>query len=324
MTGERENQAEVINPALERVRRVERALNHLSRAIELELADVALSEEGVDEKSAQEYRELGAALLRLSSVGMNTANSLASTLGEPTKELPQDNALVEKIVADNAEYISPVSQNMSEKNSNTHLPKEAVDNTRVAEKSDDTVNEDITPDRQDSIEETESDVKATSHLSPDKKSTVEKPRYEGELYRRIISEKDTPLMELREGMEAIPIRIVTDDTIIVNGEKIVLEGDELFIFNGLMKLRDNVRASKEIRKLGFRLDGPSGSAAFSKAMKDLIGQIDNATGPNHPVIIKKIGEAAGTKYAVNPSVVLEEERIDIDAEENDTENVKKK
>ena len=45
-------------------------------------------------------------------------------------------------------------------------------------------------------------------------------------------------------------------------------------------------------------------------MAELMSDLEQASGPTGINIIKKIGKAAGTKYAVNPAVTLVDERFD--------------
>lgn len=324
MAGIDQAPASIIDPTLERAQRVERAVIHVTRAIELELADIALSGESLDPEStqAQSLRQLGAVLLRVSSMGIHTANSLATTLGDTPQEISEipKQTLIPQAVAPQSASSEVRSQEAAEP---AEVAAPVVETPVVA-----TPPSGSTPTPETSRLTRKQNID-TSDSVPTPRVTrgreKQKIQYEGELYTRIVSEKQTPVMELREGMEPIPIRIITDDTLVINGEKVVLEGDQLFIFNALMKLRDGMITAKDMREFGFRIDGPSASATFSKAMTGLMGELQQAAGPEQPTIIKKIGQAAGVKYAVNPAVILEDERIHFSGDvDDDTSEIVKK
>lgn len=320
MTGREETPAP-IHPALSTAERIERALNHVARSLELELADIALSRDSISDSTEQDLRNIGAALLRVSQIGITTANSLAEGLGEAPSQLvvPELPVQAKVLVEQQTTETIPVSASVKEAGP---VVEEVVQ--PVAQVVGETPK--ATPEVVTTPEE-------TRLPSPEQISEVQttkerkKLKYEGDMYARIVTEKETPIMELREGMEAIPVRIISDDTIVVNGEKIVLQGDHLFIFNAAMKLRDQMMTAKDMRALGFRMDTASASMTFSKAMNELHYTLQSAMGSLNVGIIKKTGQAAGTRYAVNPAVQLVDERHEsslVDAPDSESETVKKK
>ena len=309
-----------IHPALERAERIERALSHTARALELELADIELAGQAVDETVEQSLRSIGATLIRISQMGINTANSLAATIGTDQIALDVPTTLLEQPSVTSAVQAMPKTPEQPNLQPAVGTQPRAQEPQAAAVKTEAAPAELVVKGEEPVAEPQK--VASISQVETREKKT---PAYEGELYTRIVPESVTPIMELRKGMIAIPLRIVTDDTVIINGEKVMLEGDQLFIFNALMKLRDNLIAAKDMRKLGFRLEGQPGAIAFSQAMRELTSQLQQAAGPELPTLIKRTGKAAGTKYAVNPAIVLQDERIVFgDDETGESEIVKKK
>jgi hypothetical protein len=314
------DEPDFIDASLERALRVERAINLVSKVVNLELADLALSGTEISEETKLQLQTLGGAFIRLSSTGMSVANEIATTLGENPSELstlPAARHLPQPVVVSKKADATVRQEN----------PASPVVRPTASVAAKDTLTTTVPAPASTPVGTSRLDQPQHASSRPDTQETQEqkshtKKKFEGELYEAIVPEKTTPLIELREGMVPINIRISTDNMIIIEGTKIELEDDRLFIFNGLMRLRDHIMRARDIQDLGFRPDVPATAAAqaFSKAMVSIRSELNQAAGIE---IVKRIGEKAGTKYAVNPAVTLIDERSPVPTAPGD-ENVKKK
>jgi len=317
-----ENESRImINPALERAQRVERALGHVVKLVELELADIALSEHAIDESTHHELRELGAVFLRLSSLGLTAANSVSQSVNERQVYTPTPQRPTPTVAAPHVVLPPEVSR--------APLMTPAVPEAEIIDVPTSTVEEpplvDV-PQQETPIVRTESRLLGVARGEQPQRKQREKqqPQYENELYQKVITEAQIPTIEQREGMNPIDIQVTADDVLSIGNTEVELIGDRLFIFNALMMLRSGLIPARKIREFGFRPDSVSEAAssqAFSKAINSLIDELRETAGLE---IIKKVGQGVGTKYAVNPTVVLHDKR---DAEPSlidDTEIVKKK
>jgi hypothetical protein len=133
-------------------------------------------------------------------------------------------------------------------------------------------------------------------------------KFDCEYYEAIISLEDVPVIENGDGNSPIDVTITSDETIMLNGNTIILNDDKLFVFNALMLHRDRPRTAREIRRLGFRPTEQQPSVinnAFHSAIKTLAEELDQAAGVE---IIEIEGKTVNTRYIINPSVMLIEGR----------------
>ncbi|MBI2591909.1 sigma-70 family RNA polymerase sigma factor [Candidatus Saccharibacteria bacterium] len=145
---------------------------------------------------------------------------------------------------------------------------------------------------------------------------------EGDLYERIIDAERIPTLDIRDGT---PIELLVDDnnTLRFGGETIQLGAHARYIFNALMLLREAPASGGELRQFGFFPGAKQGTAlmAFSKEMTSLIEQLNEAVGVE---IFKKVGERRNMRYAVNPNLVLIDNRTDEDKARQVTDQPKRR
>lgn len=144
-----------------------------------------------------------------------------------------------------------------------------------------------------------------------------------DLYAGIVDLERVPTMALKEGAPAITVSVLNGNKLGVGQRSIALSGHELYLFNALILLRDKARAAEELRGFNFAPDSSNGTAqiAFNKAMNSLSAQINGAAGLE---VIKRVGQARGTRYAVNPNLVLKDLRTNEDEAVETGTDVKKK
>ena len=135
--------------------------------------------------------------------------------------------------------------------------------------------------------------------------------FDGDLYERLLTLDRLPDIPLAEGASPIEIEIVDNTTLRVGDQIIHLGAHERYLFNALMLLREEISVGPDLRAFGFYPGSKDATAnqAFSKTVSSLLGQLNEAAGIE---IIKKIGERRGTRYAVNPSLLLTDIRTDED------------
>lgn len=264
----RELDSSFLDSAADRAMQIERALGHVARAVELELADIALMNGNLDEETKAKISKLGEHLVKISRGSDYLLGGIARTTGvvlessapylrdtEPTPPLP------------------------------VHEPEPLLDEPEPLEK----------PVQQDSV--TGEDVR--------KKETVS----DVSLYERIVDIERFPSMKLREGHSPVEIIVTGNTNLKVGDRDIQLDSHERYLFNALMLLRDKPRSAKEIREFGFFPGAKDSTAnqAFSKSMGNLAEQLNMSAGVE---VIKKLGQARSTRYAVNPDAVLTDLRTD--------------
>ncbi|HEX6462287.1 MAG TPA: hypothetical protein VFZ58_03365 [Candidatus Saccharimonadales bacterium] len=282
-----------IDPAIERVGRVEHALSHVIKAVQLELADLALEASFTDQEKEERLKVLGGALLRLSTNSLTAANGIADMLGKEQFVIANKNGQqqisIEPRPLYNAEQPVASVETVGDipSSEKRHTPQVSGSELDHARPSSDPHLADI--------------GKVDSELSSEKQ--------QGELYQAIIPESKTPIMELREGMNApIHITITSDNTIEIAGTQLQLEGDKLFIFNAFMMLRNTKIAASDVRELGFKPDSTRSAIAqaFSRHASNLREELKQAAGIE---IVKRLGDKRNTRYVVNPAVVLHDNRV---------------
>jgi|GEM_PF-3469831 len=302
--------SDFVDPALQRTAQVERAMSHVVRVIELELADIDLAGGEIDEPTRQALSHIGGSLLRMSALGLQVAHGIADTLGEPRVEVEaqvqsrSNGHVPERSLPSGVVPARPQTQARTQPASAAPVPVPGSQNgSRL--------------DRRQNDPSTSPQADGRS-----RKGGREKQTFEGKLYEGIVSPDDVPILELREGRTAKEVVIRDDHTIGIRDHEITLEGDELFIFNGLLLLRDKLIAAKDIRALGFRpgTSENSASQAFSKAIGELMPKINQAAGVE---IIKKMGERTKTRYVVNPDLTLVDKREVVLSESEVSDGVKK-
>ncbi|MBI2009367.1 hypothetical protein HYS84_03060 [Candidatus Saccharibacteria bacterium] len=263
---------------------IERALADVAHAVELELAEVAQNVDLLDGEYRGRIAKLGEQLIRVSRGsdyllgGMPpvTVTELGTT---PVLEAP---AFVRPVVP-----VEPASQR-------PHSPVAPPPQPPVVRSPVPTPEAGTAADNGASAAEQEEDV--------DKDN----------LYAGIIDLDRIPTMALKEGAPAITVSILNGNKLGVGRRSIVLSSHELYLFNALMLLRDKARTAEELRAFNFAPGSSNGNAqiALNKAVNSLSAQLNGAAGLE---VIKKIGQTRGTRYAVNPNLVLEDLRTDEDA-----------
>lgn len=133
----------------------------------------------------------------------------------------------------------------------------------------------------------------------------------GNLYARIVSLEKLPAIEPREGAAPIEVEIIDNSTLRLGGQVIRLRDHERYLFNALMLLRDQVNTATRLREFGFypSAKGTTVNQAFSKSMNQLTALLNEAAGIE---ILKKLGQGRGTRYVVNPDLVLTDIRTEAD------------
>lgn len=160
-------------------------------------------------------------------------------------------------------------------------------------------------------------VEPKQPIKPERPVEAERPL---ELYRKIIGADQIPNM-LREGDEPIPLTISSDSSVTIKGKTIHLKRDQLYLFNALMLSRAEPRSSAELRSLGFAPDAKTASSVtsrFFKGLSTIESSLNEAAGIE---IIKKIGQRRSMLYAVNPRLIITEDRKDIEQEILDSRTV---
>lgn len=153
-------------------------------------------------------------------------------------------------------------------------------------------------------------VEPEQPIKPERPVEAERPL---ELYQKIVSADQIPNM-LREGDEPITLTISSDSSVTVEGETIHLKRDQLYLFNALMLSRTEPRSSAELRSFGFAPDAKTDSSVTSRFFKGLTAiesSLNEAAGVE---IIKRIGQRRAMLYAVNPRLVIAEDRKNTEAD----------
>lgn len=292
----------LIDVTLETAQRIERSLVHAVGAAGLVLANLELNTEPMDDLTKEQAQKLGQVLLRISSLSMDSAQSIAGILGENQLETNMPAVAPEQPrAADN-------SQPSTQRPAPETIPAPTV--TRSTSNGDDGG---LLP---------ASSIRDQLAVPPEtRKPAGHEKEFEGELYQAIVAVDKTPIMELPAEREPIEVAIIGDNTLLIDGEEFTVKGDRLFLFNAFMMLRESFITSKAIRELGFRPDATTSMAsqAFSRTVGPLLEDLKQAAGIE---MVKRIGNRGTTKYAVNPAIVLIDKR-DHNTPEGAAENVKK-
>lgn len=299
-----------VDLSLEKLGRIEQAVVHLAKAIELDLVDVALDPTIASNGSRERYAQLGSRLAELSGISYELVLDISQATGIAIEgvEAPQSRmGGGEEGQPQPLQAPQPLS--LGEGGASASAPEapalpdpasEAASTPPVA-----ATNQVTTP--------------ADSSTQPKEASETEKDP--SRLYERIVELEELPEMRPVEEDEAIQLVVWKDNVVKLKGREIKLNRNELFVFNAMLLLRDKPRASGELRALGFEVTGKTPpSVAFGNAVKPLIEKLNRAAGKE---IIKKLGERRNTKYAFNPKVVLSDFREEGLDEEASPEGVKK-
>jgi len=130
----------------------------------------------------------------------------------------------------------------------------------------------------------------------------------GPLFSAIVPASETPEMSHAD-LDPINLFIVDDRTILLGDTSVRLSGQQLYVFNAMMLLRDRARNYNELLSLGYRSETESELSAkqmIGKAVSKLIETLEQAAGVE---IIIKSGKTRSLKYVVNPALVLHDNRI---------------
>jgi hypothetical protein len=256
----------LLDPTLAHIERVERSLSMASRALHLELASIILDGSDKDPQKADTISAIGKAALRIATLADDIAKSTAD-------DIVGFDQVVDKPAPEQVEPVSSV---------------ESTPSTTLPSKDPETVKHIPQVDTQSTIENIKQEV------APDLE--------ENKLYNTTVSIEKTPVMVVPEGVDPL-IGYVDKNGIKINGKRIQLEGDKLFLFNSLMLQRNGIISNDELRGLGFNGD----TQAFHSALTSLIAQLNKAAEEQGIEIIKKIGQRKDVGYAVNPVLQLVEE-----------------
>lgn len=299
-----------VDLSLEKLGRIEQAVVHLAKAIELDLVDVALDPTIASNGSRERYAQLGSRLAELSGISYELVMDISQATGIAIEgiEGPQSR------MGGGEESQQPALQPAQP------LPLGEGTTSATAPPA---------PELADSASEASSapaapianQVTTPADSSAKPKETAETEKDPSRLYERIVELEELPEMRPVEEDEAIQLVVWKDNSIKLKDREIKLNRNELFLFNAMILLRDRPRSSSELRALGFEATGKTpASVAFGNAVKPLIEKLNRAAGKE---VIKKLGERRNTKYAFNPKVVLSDFREEGIAEETSPEGVKK-
>ena len=133
---------------------------------------------------------------------------------------------------------------------------------------------------------------------------------EGQFYEGIIDPAIVPSPEFPEGETALEITILSDNRIRVNGEDILLEEENLFIFNTFMYLREFAVSGAIMKQFGFRSkDLRQPDQRFTKGLQNVRLSISKFA--NFPAI-ERWGVGVGTRYKVSDRIILTDRRQEVE------------
>ena len=271
---------------------INRALADIAGAVKLELVEVIQSLDLLDKVSRSRLAKLGEQLIRISQgsgilMGDESAQTLTETRVlslETTTELPKP------IVTLPNRELQPIKSVALPKASTVEQP--SIAGGLLREKGSSTV-------------ETETKTEKNN------------------LYTGIVSLELLPTMALKEGAPSATVSILNGNSLGIGGRNFALKGHELYLFNALLLLRDKARTAEELRAFNFAPNCSNGTAriAFNKSMRSLSSKLNGAAGLE---LVKQLGQTRGTRYVVNPNLVLEDFRTDEDKKVENGNVVKKK
>ena len=284
----------LIDVATERATQIERAVSHVARAVELELADIALTNGNLDDETRAKLAKLGEQLVKISRGADYLLGGIARTSGV--------------VLETNAPYLEQPIPSV-EPTQERQLPPTAPAHAGIVETP-------AAPAEDTAIvrfpvrlplEPRQSGGEQAARREP----ATERDEREGELdlYARIVDVSRTPKMAPKEGVPIIELSIQDNTTLAVGERTLELSDHERYLFNALIILRDKPRPAGELKGFGFYPDAKTSTAnqALSKEMGALSAKLNKAAGIE---IIKYLGERMGRRYAVNPNVVLKDLRTD--------------
>jgi len=254
-----ENQLTFLDSSSQQTERIERSLQHVTRAVELVLADIALNGE-VDEQQKQKLTKLGQHLMKIS-------------------------------------------------NDSDYLLGDITQTTGLVFESD-------TPQLTTAPQEHAQPVEAqTTVLSEEPKPENAEPKEDAtdmDFYTRILDLEHFPDVRPEEIESPIEVSIKDNATLGTGEQSIKLDKHEVYLFNALMYLRDQPRTAVELRKFGFCPDAKSPAATNQTFFQSINGLMDQLNGVLGLQVIGKSGRARGTRYSVNPNLVLSDYRSEDD------------
>lgn len=286
--------ASFVDRSLEGATRVEKALIHLAKAIELDLVDVTLDPSVASNGSRDKYAMLGSKLAEIAGISFELVHDIADATGltiegadqlEGKGELPQP-------------ALPPAPLSLPE----SSTPEAGTSQHETA----DLDTEARSASGEGSAEPVEQPAPTAEQSKAEPQTSSEQEQSSRRLHEKIIDLNETPVMRPVDEAEAIHITVGNDNTIIIKERSIGLSPNETFLLNALLLLRDKPRSSSELRALGFEPEGKTpASTAFANTIRPLMEKLNQAAGKE---IIKKLGERRGTQYAFNPRAVLSDLR----------------
>lgn len=277
---------DLLSVTLEKAARIEQALGHLAKAIELGLVDVALDPSIASNGSRERYIELGQKLAEISGLSYELVTDISEATGIPIQVDGETDAAQAELGSPTPALPTPSLREAGEPVAAVVTPPAPLPTPPPTPRS------------------------ASASPTPTGEGSHESLTAE-ELHQRLVDPSRLPKMrEVPEGQE-ISITILGDNKIRVRDRELrerdlTLSTKEIFILNALLLLRDKPRGAAELRALGFQVEGKANPVVtFSRLMKPLMDRINRAASKE---VIKKIGEKRNTQYAVNPNAVLTDAR----------------
>ncbi len=295
MGGEHVRSAVHSDMFLEKAVNIERALGHLAKAIELDLVDVALNPEGLTDEDRARYAALGQRLAELSGISYELVMDISQATGIPLSDYDESR---DKQSDQQAEQPLPPAPAAPKSAEASTLPQSQRDTQSGVKNGQHDSTEAAVVQSPRPYPETPEGAAMT-----DSTAGAGERQEESELYKKIVDPARLPVMRPVEESEAIIIKIVGNNTALLSDQKLILRGHELYVFNALLLLRDASRSAVELKSLGFYPNATqsTANAAFARAMQELSDKLNRAVGKE---VVKRIGAARSTAYAVNPKLVV--------------------
>ncbi len=302
----------LLGAAADRVANTEAAITQLAKVVGLELVDIYLDQGGApDQDTVERLTEIAGSLITIAGISVDLLKDIAPLAGLNIHMNGGAPRLVDEPVEQPA--LPP-----GRPTSNTEVP---VQDTAITEPSVSEVPAVTNPMgggqeptaqpvlAQDTVLDTQPPQASGDSASPESAgSSEEREVVERDLYKRVCDLEAFPAIQLLEGAPVIKLTVAGNNHVRLGDRVLTLDKHELYLFNAMLMLRDGVRTGGELRAFGFYPEASSdGSIAgtFSKAMNGLIEKLNSTAGIE---LFKKTGAARGTRYIVNPNLVLEDGR----------------
>lgn len=152
-------------------------------------------------------------------------------------------------------------------------------------------------------------AKAAAALPGEQTNPYRKEKYpiplNNRYYARLFPAEELPPINFDENMETLEIVITGENMITLNGREIYLTGDELYLYNLLMRHRDQDQIkTSQFFDHGFRMKpSRSTSVALSNIMVRLRSKLVADTDSGQVELISKHGNTSGTTYSVTPATI---------------------